>query len=200
MEGSDKLTDGMVRWIDGRVKPSWRHGPLDRWKGQTKLADGMVRWTDGKGETGRSLALVGGRALCPAPGPENSRDSLGTPGRYARSSLDLPFPRSVDKIPTSARGGTPGHSPKHPTCWVRRGLARLPGMFPLESLERVKRKLAHGMVHWGRWKGQTKTGARHRPLGSMEGVKRASPWFWWVIARSDPLRFPRIRSEERRVG
>jgi hypothetical protein len=44
-----RLAHGMVRWIDGGAK--------------TKLAHGMVRWTDEKGETARSLALVGGGAL-----------------------------------------------------------------------------------------------------------------------------------------
>src|ERR1039457_3276186 len=105
-KGQTRLADGMVRWIDGRVKPSWRRassvGPMER------------------GQTARSLALVGGRALLPQQGPANSRDGLGTARRLGpdelEPSLTLLFLDSTDKIPTSARGGTPGHSPMHPTC------------------------------------------------------------------------------------
>ena len=64
-KGQTKLTHGMVRWTDGKVKRKLAAGTVrwSRWKGQTKLAHGIIRWTDGEGETARSLALVGGGAL-----------------------------------------------------------------------------------------------------------------------------------------
>jgi hypothetical protein len=65
--------------MEGSNQAGAGNGPLGRWKGQTKLAQGMVRWIDGrvkpgwrtawsvgpmeKGQTARSLALVGGGAL-----------------------------------------------------------------------------------------------------------------------------------------
>ena len=38
------------------------------------------------------------------------------------------FPRSIDKSLNRRLWCSRGHSPKHPTCWVRRGLARIPGL------------------------------------------------------------------------
>ena len=50
------LTQDMFRWIDGKIKPSWRTA----WSG----------WTDGRGPTARSLALVGGGRSDPLQVPK----------------------------------------------------------------------------------------------------------------------------------
>jgi hypothetical protein len=81
---------------DEKVKPSWRGlGPLDRWKGRPARSPGCGRWL----------------GFWPAPGFENSRDGLGTTRRYVLSGLNRPFPRSIDKIPTSARGAHQATAP-----------------------------------------------------------------------------------------
>jgi hypothetical protein len=83
----------MVRWTDGRVKPSWRGpGLLDRWKGQTRLAGGLARWIDGKVKTKLAdgmLRWIGGKGSdSPLPGfgwwsgaltPAGSREFKGRP-------------------------------------------------------------------------------------------------------------------------
>src|ERR1017187_6913708 len=135
----------------------------------------MVRWSDVKGETDRYLALVGGRALCPSPGPENSRDSLGTPGRYARSSLDLPFLRSVDNIPTGA-------------CGVHQATATSTQLVGCDGDWPAYRAWSVGIV------GRVKPSWRTAWSVGIDGrVVRPAPWLWLVVGRSDPLRVPRIQ-------
>jgi hypothetical protein len=80
MEGSNQAGTGTVRWTGGRVKPSWRTawsvGPMERsnasWRRAWSVgpmegsnqADAQHRPLDRwKGQTARSLVLVGGRAL-----------------------------------------------------------------------------------------------------------------------------------------
>jgi hypothetical protein len=119
------------------------HGPLDRWKGQTRLAgawsvgsmgrskpsgarhDPLDRW---KGQTGRSLGFVLWSGALTRSG---SREFKGRP-RDSKTMGSVQFkpsfPRSIDKSLNRRLWCSPGHSPKHPTCWVRRRLARIPGL------------------------------------------------------------------------
>src|ERR1035441_6372727 len=103
----------MVRWADGEGQAQAGHGTGSMEKGQTDRFLGF----------GQSSG-----ALTP-PDAESLGEGLGTARRYVLSGLNRLFPRSIDKSLNQRSWCSPGHSPKHPTCWVRRGLARLPGVF-----------------------------------------------------------------------
>ena len=116
-KGQTKLTHGMVRWTDGRIKASWprawsvapmeesnqagaRHGALGPMEGQTQAGTDLVRWIDRKGQTARSLGSGRSSGALTRSG---SREFKGRP-RDARTigsvQPRLPFPRSIDKVPT----------------------------------------------------------------------------------------------------
>ena len=120
-KGQTKLAQGMVCWADGRVKPSWRrewsvgpmegsnqagagNGPLDRWKGQTRLADGMVRWTDGKGSDGPLPGFGGWRGALTRSRCREFKGRSRDKKTIGSVQPKLPFPRSIDKVSTGARG------------------------------------------------------------------------------------------------
>ena len=113
MDGSNQSGTGMVRWTDARVKPSWRTA----WS---------VGADDEVGQPAPWFWWVVGRLT-----RSGSREFKGRPRdnkTIGSVRPRLPF-SSINRQSLNRRSWcSPGHSPKHPTCWVRRGLASVPGL------------------------------------------------------------------------
>ena len=179
MKGSNQAGAGLSplgRW-KGRTKAVARHRPLDRWTGQTKLAR---VWSVGSVE--RSNQAGGGhRPLEPMEGSDGplpgfgrwsgaltlsgSREFKGRPRdnkTIGSVQLKPPFPRSIDKVSTGARGvhqatapstqlvGCDGDWPACRALSVGTDEHRLAHGMVRGADGRVKTKLAHGMVGWYR--------------------------------------------------
>ena len=171
MKGSNQAGAGLGplgRW-KGRTKAVARHRPLDRWTGQTKLAR---VWSVGSME--RSNQAGGGhRPLEPMEGSDGplpgfgrwsgaltlsgSREFKGRPRdnkTIGSVQLKLPFPRSIDKVSTGARGAHQATAPSTqlvgcdgdwPACRAR----------SVGTDERVKPSW-RGIVRWIDGRSQTK--------------------------------------------
>ena len=89
-KGQTKLAQGMVRW--------------GRWKGQTRLAQGTVRWSRWKGRTARSLTFGWSSGALTRSGSRKFKGRPRDSKTIGSVQLKLPFPRSIDRSSTGARG------------------------------------------------------------------------------------------------
>src|ERR1017187_1940514 len=150
-KGRTKLAQNMVRWEEWRAKPSWRgacsvgadervkpswrrawsvgpvegsnqagggHRPLEPMEGSDGPLPGFGRWSG-------ALTLSGSREFKGRPRDNKTIGSV---------QLKLPFPRSIDKVSTGARGAHQATAPSTqlvgcdgdwPACRVWPGLGRL---------------------------------------------------------------------------
>src|ERR1035441_3332029 len=96
MDGSNQAGAGLVRWIDGKVKPGWR-------RASSVGTDGRVgRPLPGFGRWSGALTLSGSREFKGRPRENKTIGSV---------QLKLPFPRSIDKVSTGARGAHQATAP-----------------------------------------------------------------------------------------
>src|ERR1017187_4897551 len=136
MKGSNQAGTGLGplgRW-KGRTKAVERHRPLDRWTGQTKLAGvwsvGSVGGSNQGGGGGGAPRRGFGRGSGALP-LSGSREFKGRPRdnkTIGSVQLKLPFPRSIDKVSTGARGAHQATAPSTQLVGCDGGLASMPGL------------------------------------------------------------------------
>ena len=145
------------------------NGLLDRWKGQTRLADGMVRWTDGRVKPSCRTAWSGwtdGKGSdSPLPGFGRSSGALTRSGSREFKGQPRDARAICSVQPRPAFSSVSRQNPNKRAWWNTRPQPQAPNLLGATGTGPPTGHVSIGIVG----KGQTKAGARHGPLGPMEG-------------------------------